>query len=265
MIDLDPQCSLSLSTIDEYYWADWLERRGSVANVIASFYDRDRPFVDANWIVENALDRTWDNMPGSTPKLDLLPSHLDLPEYEMRLMAEMPAAAKSLEEFYIKRYILLREALAGLRQKYDYILFDCPPNIYLIARNAIIASDYYLIPTIPDFISCYGISFILEHIRNMQQDVQERGIRSEASCLGILRNRVRHAGHALVREHEEQSLKLKRQYDTLLMENSISDRIGVAELLGKRQNLYQDKHERYAEIRREFANLVKAVVKIIDR
>lgn len=256
MVDLDPQCSLSLSTVDEHYWADWLERKGSVINVVRSFYESETPELDPAWIIENALDRAWDNLPGNTAGLDLLPSHLDLPEYEMRLMSKKPRHIGSMEEFYLQRYLLLKEALAPLRKKYDYILFDCPPNIYLISGNAIIASDYFLVPTIPDFISCYGIPFILQHIKNMQAEVRERGVQSQARNLGIVRNRVRQAGAHLVKEHEEQSRKLRSQYEDLLFGSMIMDRIGVAGLLGKRENLYNSKQDGLAPIRKDFTELV---------
>ena len=260
MVDLDPQCSLSLSTIDEHYWADWLERKGSVVSVVRSFYESDTTEVQPEWIIENALDRAWDTMPGNTPGLDLLPSHLDLPEYEMRLMSKKPRSISSMEEFYLERYLVLKNALHSVRKKYDYILFDCPPNIYLVARNAIIASDYYLVPTIPDFISCYGIPFILQHIENMQNEVRERGEKARAKFLGIVRNRVRHAGQGLVNEHEEQSKKLRLNYEDYLLDTMIIDRIGVAESLHMRQNIYNGKNEKFAEIRKDFAALVKEVV-----
>jgi len=264
LVDLDPQCSLSLAAVDEHYWADWVERRGSVRDVIQSFYDADQPVTEEDWIIENALDRAWDSMPGSTPQLDLLPSHLDLPEFEMRLVAKKPRNIATMDDFYLARYLVLRDALASIKKKYDYILFDCPPNIYMVSRNAIIASDYYLVPTIPDFISCYGIPFILQHIQNMQNEVRERGVRTSAKFLGIVRNRVRQAGGNLVREHEEQSKKLAREYESLLMDSMIMDRIGVAELLGTRQNIFATGSERTEGIRDDFKELTQEVVKRIE-
>ncbi len=262
LVDLDPQCSLSLSTVDEHYWAEWVAGKGSIKDVVQSFYDGDKPGIDSSWIMQNALDRAWDSMPGNTPGLDILPSHLDLPEYEMRMVSKKPRHIGSMDEFYLKRYMVLKDAFANIRKQYDYILFDCPPNIYLISRNAIIASDYYLVPTIPDFISCYGIPFILQHIKNMQDEVKERGSRvSRAEFLGVARNRVRQAGMSLVNEHEEQSNKLRDEYGKALFESMIMDRIGVAELLGSRQNIYRTDNGKHADIKKDFTALTKEVVK----
>ncbi len=264
LIDLDPQCSLSLSTVDEHYWADWVERRGSVKNVLQTFWDQEKPSLSHDWVIENALGRAWDSLPGKTPTLDLLPSHLELPEYDMRLVSKKPRHIATMEDFYLKRYLILREAISTIRKSYDFVLFDCPPNVYLGARNAIIASDYYLVPTIPDFISCYGIPFILSHIETMLEEVQERGVRTTARFLGIARNRVRKAGGHLVREHDEQSNKLKREYEEYLLNSMVMDRIGVAELLGTRENIYTN-GEKTAEIRNDFINLTKEVLDRIEK
>ena len=260
LVDLDPQCSLSLATVEEHFWADWLERQGSLKNMILSFYQNEEVRVHPGWIIENALDRAWDGIPGNTPGLDLLPSHLDLPEYEMKLVSEKPFHISSREEFHLRRHLILKEGFSELRNRYDYILFDCPPNIYSISRNAIIASDYYMVPTIPDFISCYGIPFILQHIENMQNEVKERGVPVYSRFLGIVRNRVRQAGSYLVREHEEQSSRLKLDYGNRVLETMVMDRIGVAELLGTRKNIYKTACEKQAEIRNDFTSLTHEVV-----
>ena len=182
----------------------------------------------------------------------------------MRLVSKKPRHIGTMDEFYLKRYLILREAISSIRKGYDFVLFDCPPNVYLGARNAIIASDYYLVPTIPDFISCYGIPFILSHIETMLEEVHERGVRTTANFLGIVRNRVRKAGANLVREHEEQSTKLKRDYEDHLLQSMVMDRIGVAELLGTRDNIYNN-GERTAEIRGDFIRLTQEVLDRIGK
>ncbi|MGL5380118.1 ParA family protein [Clostridium sp.] len=44
-----------------------------------------------------------------------------------------------------------------LDEKYDYIIFDCPPSNNIITQSAFFASDYYIMPTIMDAISSRGV------------------------------------------------------------------------------------------------------------
>ncbi|HNJ04473.1 MAG TPA: hypothetical protein PLB73_09495, partial [Leptospiraceae bacterium] len=94
-----------------------------------------------------------------------------------------------------------------------------------------------------------------------QEEVRERGGHTEAKCLGIVRNRVRQAGSHLVKEHEEHSVKLRERYEGALFDSMIIDRIGVAELLGSRENLYTAKSERSNEIKKDFTHLVREVLR----
>ncbi|NOU99795.1 ParA family protein [Paenibacillus planticolens] len=54
----------------------------------------------------------------------------------------------------------------GLDDKYDFIVFDCPPANNLITQNALMVSDYYLIPTIMDDMSSTGIIHFNSLIQN---------------------------------------------------------------------------------------------------
>ncbi len=259
MVDLDPQCSLSLSTVDEYFWADWLRNHGSVINVISSFEKSEHSVLQPEWVIQDALDRSLDKPHGRAEGLDLLPSHLDLPDYEMQLMSREHNSSDNDKDFFLNRHLLLWNSLKMIHDNYDYILFDCPPNIYLVARNAILASDFFLVPTIPDFISCYGIPFILQHIKKMQEKVQSYGARSNASLLGILRNKVKQAGEYLVKEHEEHSKCLELEYGDFLFKDMIMDRIGIAELLSSRKNVFSSLTEKTQAIRHDFSAVIKTV------
>jgi chromosome partitioning protein len=53
-----------------------------------------------------------------------------------------------------------------LTNKYDFIIFDCPPANNLITQNALIVSDHYIIPTIMDDMSTNGISHLDSLIQN---------------------------------------------------------------------------------------------------
>jgi chromosome partitioning protein len=255
MLDLDPQCSLSVSALPEEVWIDHIENRGSIRSILWSYYEGNVR-LERDWIAEKA-------MPAGQGQLDLVPCHLDLPDYEMRLVSERPPHATDMADFEKSRHRLLRDAIEPHRKDYDFIICDCPPNIYFVSRSAILASDCYLVPTIPDFISCYGIPFIENHIQTLLCDLLPEEER--AQNLGIIRNRVRRSGSKLVIEHERQSRQIKEMYPDLLFETCIQDRIGVSEVMGQRKNIFTDTSNRLRPVRSELEDFVSETILRMNR
>lgn len=255
LLDLDPQCSLSVSALEEESWIYHIENRGSIRSILSSYYD-GKVILDKDWIAQSFL-ATQDG------QLDLVPCHLDLPDYEMRLVYERPSHISEASDFEKSRHRILADAIAPYKSQYDFILFDCPPNIYFVSRNAILASDYYLVPTIPDFLSCYGIPFIQNHITTLMNDYLP--VKSRAKNLGILRNRVRRSGSKLVNEHQRQSKQIDEMFPGLLYQSCIQDRIGISELMNTRKNLYTDTSNKLHPSRIEFESFVAETLRRIEQ
>jgi chromosome partitioning protein len=57
---------------------------------------------------------------------------------------------------------LLSDALAGLRDDYDYVIVDCPPSVGLLTFNALKACSEAIVPMDPSFFSLHGIGKVLE-------------------------------------------------------------------------------------------------------
>jgi len=57
---------------------------------------------------------------------------------------------------------LLSDALAGVRDDYDYVIVDCPPNVGLLTFNALKACSEAIVPMDPSFFSLHGIGKVLE-------------------------------------------------------------------------------------------------------
>ena len=83
--------------------------------------------------VEEAVVKT------GVKRLDLLPSGIDL------VAAELELADESRREYR------LRDALAAVREKYDYIIIDCPPALSLVTINTLVAADGVVIPLLCEY------------------------------------------------------------------------------------------------------------------
>ena len=87
--------------------------------------------------------------------LHIVPSHLALVLVDLQL-----AAKAAVGEAVFSSQAVIRQALQKVQDQYDYIIFDCPPNFNLVTQNGLFASDSYIIPAIPDYLSTLGISLI---------------------------------------------------------------------------------------------------------
>ena len=70
---------------------------------------------------------------------------------------------KNAEQFMRDREFLAK-AINEVRNEYDYVLIDCPPNLYLMTQNALIASDYYIVTAIPDHLSTIGLNILINKV-----------------------------------------------------------------------------------------------------
>ncbi len=62
------------------------------------------------------------------------------------------------------REFVLRKALQPIRERYDYVLIDCPPALDLLTLNALVAADSVLIPIQCEFFALEGISQLMDTI-----------------------------------------------------------------------------------------------------
>jgi chromosome partitioning protein len=102
--------------------------------------------------------------------LDLLPSSVDLAGAEVELASE---------EQGIREY-RLKNALAPLREKYDYMLVDCPPSLGLLTLNALSAADAVIIPLQCEYLALEGLMQLTSTI-----SLVLKGLNRSLKILGI--------------------------------------------------------------------------------
>ena len=94
--------------------------------------------------------------------LSLLPSHINLTGAEVE-MVNMIAREQKLEGI-----------LAELRDKYTYIIVDCPPSLGLLTINALTAADSVLIPIQCEYYALEGLGKLLNTIRLIQRHLNPK-------------------------------------------------------------------------------------------
>ena len=63
----------------------------------------------------------------------------------------------------------MRERIAGLRERYHYILIDCPPALDLLTLNALMAADAVLVPIQCEFFALEGISELIDTVERIRE------------------------------------------------------------------------------------------------
>ena len=89
--------------------------------------------------------------------LDIVPAVMDLAGAEVELV--------NVDD---KQY-RLKKAVATIKDKYDYILMDCPPSLGHVTLNALTAADSVLLPLQCEFYALEGLSQLLSTVQLVQE------------------------------------------------------------------------------------------------
>lgn len=166
VIDLDPQTNATVMLIGEEKWQECNDKGHTLATL---FGDALREPGEPKQFDLAATVQSQVSNVGSVRKLDLLPSSLDLIDIQDRL------GTMNSGRFYSDVPTdLLRRAVRPIIDEYDYVLIDCPPNLGIITLNGLRIASSYVIPTIPDVLSTYGIPQIMTRVKAFADNVGER-------------------------------------------------------------------------------------------
>ncbi|MGV8842096.1 MAG: ParA family protein [Pseudomonas sp.] len=81
---------------------------------------------------------------------------------------DLTAAEVGLLEMQMKES-RLRQALAPIRENYDYILIDCPPALSMLTVNALVAADAVIIPMQCEYFALEGLSDLVNTVQRIAQ------------------------------------------------------------------------------------------------
>ncbi len=139
LIDLDPQAHASL-----HLGVDLQSSLPTVYDLLTS---------------EISLADVWQSV---GENLTVASSHIDLAAAEVELAG------------VVGREVILRDKLALERERFDYVLIDCPPSLGILTLNALSAVDDVFLPLQPHFLALHGLSKLLQTIDLVARRLNDR-------------------------------------------------------------------------------------------
>jgi len=139
----------------------------------------------------------------SSPNVDLIPAHIDLVAIEIELVDKDD------------REYMMKNAIRGLKDKYDYILIDCAPSLGLLTLNALTAADSVMIPIQCEYFALEGLGKLLNTIKSVQK-IHNPELDIEGMVLTMYDSRLRLSNQVVeeVKKHFSEMV-----FDTIIQRN----------------------------------------------
>ena len=216
LIDIDPQTNLTFLCASVEEWERFKQKNGTIKTMYERFTARKAP--DTKRVI-------WRQPVGAALKqriahLDLIPCDIDLIGEDLgggSVSGTFPTLdlLRRQSREYLRERSFLRRAISEVEDNYDYVLIDCPPNLYLMTQNALTAAHWYVITAIPDHLSTIGLSILQRKVKKISEQVKsaetfagETAGRRVADIGGIVFVRVRLGGTIITRHHEGTMLQV---------------------------------------------------------
>ncbi len=220
LVDIDPQTNLTFLCGSIEDWEGFKKNKGTILSMYR------------NYLAGKAIDIKrfiWREPVGASLKqriraLDLIPCDIDLIGEDLGggdLAGPVPSfeLLKKHAAKYISDRSFLQKALREVDNDYDYVLIDCPPNLYLMTQNALVASRWYVVTAIPDHLSTIGLSILQQKALKIGESFKSAhtlaggnavGVRT-AELGGVIFVRVRLGGSMITNVHFSTMVQVKER------------------------------------------------------
>lgn len=173
IVDLDPQCNSSFWLMHPNAWKAHVQNgKNSTYQIFLDHIQGSHTFQFDQAVVRGVPRKDYPLI----AKLDLLPGAIELLTIEDRIY----------QNKYARFFEYLSKSLAPVFSGYDYVLLDCPPNTYAVTKNALFASDYCIVPYVPDFLSLSGFQILARQISEYNLRVQSFRLRRGQAHIGAV-------------------------------------------------------------------------------
>jgi chromosome partitioning protein len=216
LIDLDPQSSLTFS----FYAPDQAGRSYPADRTLKQWFDSfargeaQRPLSEFVSVPREVNE----TVVGYGGFIGLIPSSLHLVDVDMSMLITAGMHQEASDKFIYKLRSALATALAHpALGSYDFVLIDCPPNFNIVTQSAIVASDHYLVPASPDYLSTLGTGTLIASLTrfvdrfNLQLNDYSPGAQPiEPTPLGVVFTMVEYHGAMPIAAHRNYMERARR-------------------------------------------------------
>ena len=237
MIDIDPQTNLTFLCLSPEAW----ERRKKNSGTIRDLYRRyvDRQSLDVKRFIWHDVVVVGRN---ALSDLSLIPCDIELLGEDIGYSQVVgtfptPEALQRNASQYLRDRGFLKRVIREAEDRYDWVVIDCPPNLYLMTQNALHASDYYVITAIPDHLSTIGLRILTDKVRQIGDRISaaftfagESAERPIADLGAIVFVKVRLGGNILTTMHFETMDRIRQRYaQDKVVDKHTTELIGYSE------------------------------------
>jgi cellulose biosynthesis protein BcsQ len=186
LVDLDHQGSLSQLMLSNAEMQDLLASRRFIDDALGDYSDglaRFRKAIVRVSIVPQA-------------EISLVAADEELGNLELALSHRWALKLTPDDVRYRLRAILHAEEIAG---RFDFVLLDCPPRLTTACVNALGASDYVMIPVLPNATSTWSVPRLLKWLKHLRQIACP-----DLSVMGVIGNKAKYYGQAPVKRQNQE-------------------------------------------------------------
>jgi chromosome partitioning protein len=163
LIDLDGQANLTFAALDEDKIRSYWEQKKSTYHFFLSLIEGNGASL------RECICSECSNLQTVSGRLHILPSSFELFNFEEKVLEGFEEGNGTVPLDLLRRSLESAFKEEGLLEDYDYIIIDCPPNLSVLTANAILASDYYVVPVIPEKLSTYGLQLIKRRVSELRE------------------------------------------------------------------------------------------------
>jgi len=160
IIDLDAQASASYSIVGDKILTDLIQSDRTIDAYFDACLVHQQPIRLIDLVQHNASSITHRSQ--SPLAISLVASSVNLRVTERQIVYSLTERGYGMNAIEGQAARRLSTDLGSVGREFDYILMDCAPGISAFTAAAVSLADLVIVPTIPDFLSTYGMqAFIM--------------------------------------------------------------------------------------------------------